>query len=128
MHSTGMTKAVDRVYGLESFLWQSDGEVFFAESIDTMPGKFLPALIDKEALLVTWFWGETVVSDIELEELRSFDLELYESVAVTLSEDSECFLLRVEVIEVEYCDFTGPSSRVIEQMQECVIANAFMTF
>lgn len=100
MHSTGMTEAVNRIDGVESFWWQSQGEVFFADSIDTMTGKFLTALIDKEAVLISGFWGEAVVADIELEELRGFDLELYESVTVSLAQDSKCFLLWIEVIEV----------------------------
>ncbi len=108
IHGTGMAEAVHGIDCSETFGRQGGGEVFSAESIDAVAGEFLPTLIDKEALLKGRFWGRTESRDVELEELSGSGLQFDEAEAVALSQDSEGFLLRVEVVEVESGDFTGP--------------------
>ena len=63
---TGVPQAVDGINRSETFGRQGDGEVFFAEPIDAVASEFLPALVDKEALLIGWFWRWPESRDVEL--------------------------------------------------------------
>jgi hypothetical protein len=72
MNGTRVPEAVHGIDDLEAFRRQGDGEVFYTEPIDAIAGEFLPALIDKEALLIGWLWGRTESRDIELKELSGF--------------------------------------------------------
>ena len=103
----GVAKAVHGINRSETFGRQGCGEVFSTEAIDSVAGKFLTALIDKEALLKgrLWEWPES--RDVELEELSGFGLQLDEAEAVAFAEDGEGFLLWVEVVQVESGDFRG---------------------
>ena len=105
---TGVPQAVNGINRSETFGRQGCGEVFSTEAIDSVAGKFLTALIDKEALLKGRLWGWPESRDIELEELSGFGLQFDEAEAVAFSEDSEGFLLWVEVVQVEGGDFRGP--------------------
>ena len=106
--STGVAEAVNGIDGFQAFLGQSHSEVFVAEAIDAVPGKFLSTLIDKQTLLIRGLWPNAVFFDIELEELTGFGLKRYEPVAISLPQNGQGFLLRVEVVDVQGCDFTGP--------------------
>jgi len=92
---------------LEAFRWQGHGEVFSAETIDAVSGKFLTALIDEEALLKGRLWARTESSDIELKELSGSGLQFDEAEAIALAQDGEGFLFGVEVVQVEGGDFRG---------------------
>ena len=107
---TGMAKAVHRIDGLETFRRQGHREVFSTKTIDPKASEFLSPLIDKEALLIEGLWGWPKSRDIELEELRGFGLQFYEAEAVAFSQDSQGFLLGVEVVQVKSGDFTGPGA------------------
>jgi len=72
-----------------------------------MAGEFLPALIDKDSMLIGRLRIYAVFGDIELEELGGFLLDLYEAEPVSFAQDGQCLLLGVEVIQVERGDFTG---------------------
>jgi len=110
MNGTGVSKAVHGVDDLEALRLQGHGEVFSAEPIDAVAGEFFTALIDKEALLKGRFWGRTESRDIELEELGGFWFQFDEAKAVALSQDSEGFLLGIEVVQVKSGDFRGPGA------------------
>jgi len=108
--STGVAKAVHRVDHLETFRWQGHGEVFSTKSIDPVAGEFLSPLIDEEALLIKWLWGWSEARDVELKELSGFGLQFYEAEAVAFAQDSQGFLLWVEVVQVESGHFRGPGA------------------
>ena len=107
---TGVPQAVHGIDGSQTFRGQGYGEVFSAKSIDPVTGEFLTALVDEEALLVGRLWGWPESRDIELEELSGFRLQFDEAEAVAFSQDSEGFLLGVEVVQVKRGHFTGPSA------------------
>ena len=110
VNRTGVAKAVNGIDCSEAFRGQSDGEVFSAKAIDAVAGEFLTALIDKEALLKGRFWGWPESRDVELEELSGSGFQFYETEAVALSQDSEGFLLGVEVVQVKSGHFRGPDA------------------
>ena len=93
---------------LESFGWKGLCEIFFADPIDAMTGEFLPALIDKDSVLIGRLWIYAVFGDIDLKELGGFLLDLYEAEPVSFAQDGQCLLLGVEVVEIQGRDFTGP--------------------
>ena len=121
IHSPGVSKGVNRVDVFEAFMGQYPGEVFFTDSIDSMAGEFLTALIDKDALFIERLWSGAVFLDIKLEELRGFFLKLYEPVLISLAQDGEGFLLWIEVVEIQGCDLGGPGAGVKKEVKECVI-------
>ena len=51
-HRAGMAEAMHGMDVFEAFRAQSSLEVFLAESIDAVSGKFLTALIDKESVSI----------------------------------------------------------------------------
>jgi hypothetical protein len=106
----GMAKAVHGIDRSETFRGQGHREVFSAKAIDAVAGEFLTALIDEEALLIGWLWRWPESSDIELKELSGSGLQFYEAEAVAFSQDSEGFLLGVEVVQVKGGDFRGPGA------------------
>ena len=66
---TGMTEAMNEVEVFEAFGGKCFREILFADMIDTVSGEFFTPLIDKEPVLVEGFWGRSVFSNIEFEEL-----------------------------------------------------------
>ena len=110
MHGTGVAKGVHGMDGSKTFGWQGHGEIFSTEAIDAVSGEFLTALVDKETLLKGRLWGWPESSDVELEELSGFGLQFDEAEAVAFSEDSEGFLLWVEVVQVKGGHFRGPGT------------------
>ena len=72
-----------------------------------MAGKFFPPLIDKKTMVVRGFWFWAVLVAVEGEELRGLGFELYEPEAIPFAQDGQGFLLGIEVVEIERCDFTG---------------------
>ena len=110
MHGTGVAKGVHGMDGSKTFRGQGHGEIFSTKAIDAVSGEFLTALIDKEALLVGGFWGWPESSDIELKELSGSGLQFYHTEAVALSQNSQGFLLWVEVIQVKGGHFRGPGA------------------
>ena len=75
-----------------------------------------------------WLRGCAVIADIELQELSGFVLKLYKPVSISLSQDEEGFFFRVEVVQVQCCDFSGPSPRVIKEMEDGIITKALFSF
>ena len=51
-HCTGMPEAMHGMDVFEAFRTQDAFEVFLAESMDAVSGKFLTALIDKESVSI----------------------------------------------------------------------------
>jgi len=66
--------------------------------------------------------------DIAGHEIGCYGPELNDPVAVAFSEDGQCFLLGVEVIELEGCDFTGSGAGVEQKMQQGIVPEAIMFF
>jgi hypothetical protein len=107
---TGVAKAVNGMDRSKALRRQSQVEVFSAKAIDAIAGKFLPALIEEEALLKGRFWGWPESRDVELKELSGFGLQFDEAETVAFSEDGEGFLLWVEVLQIKggHCRGSGP--------------------
>jgi hypothetical protein len=70
--------------------------------------EFFPPLIDKDTMVVRGLWLRAVPGDIELEKARGFNLELYEPEAIPFAQDGQRFVVGIEVVEIERCDFRGP--------------------
>jgi hypothetical protein len=107
---TGVAKAVNGIDRSKALKRQSQVEVFSAKAINAVAGEFFPALIDKEALLIRWFWGWPESRDVELKEMSGFGFQLDEAEAVAFSEDGQGFLLGVKVVQVESGHFRGPGT------------------
>ena len=103
-----MSETMDGIEVVESFRREGFCKIFFADPIDAVTGYFLPALIDKDSMLIWGLWIYAVFTDIELEKLDGFGFDFYEPVPVSLAQDSQGALLRIEVIEIQGRDFTGP--------------------
>ena len=94
----------------EAFRRQCLDQVLFADTIDAMPCELLTPLTYKDAVLIDGLWGCAVFADIQLKESTCFLFKLYDPEPVSFTQDSQCFLLRVKVIEIQCCDFTGSSA------------------
>ncbi len=103
-----VTKASDGIDVFKAFRGKGLFEIFPAYAVNTMTGKLLCPLVDKEPVLIHRFWRYAVLFDIDLEEMASLGFELYESEPISLSQDSHSFVLAVKVIQIQCCDFTGP--------------------
>jgi len=88
IYCPAVTKAMDRIDVLETLGRKGLFEILFADAINAMACQFFTALIDKEPVLIRRLWGDTVFSDIELEEMTGLGLKLYEPEPVSLSQDS----------------------------------------
>ena len=124
VHSARVPETMNGIEVLESFWWKCFCKIFFADPIDAVTGYFLPALIDKDPMLI---WGlriYAVFTDIELEELGGFGFDFYKPVPISLAQDGQGALLWIEVIEIQGRDFTGPGPRVKKKMKESVIPEA----
>ena len=75
--------------------------MLLADTIDTVAGERLSPLTDKKTLLVKGLWGDAIFFDIETEKLSGPLLDVYESESVSLSQDGQGILLRIEVVEIE---------------------------
>jgi hypothetical protein len=113
---------------LQPFRGQCLREVLFADAVYAMPGEFFSALTDKEAVLIEGFWHCSIPVDIAVKELDGLVFQFYEPEPICLAQDGQCFLLGIEVVEVEGCDFTGPGAGVKQQMKEGVIPEALLSF
>jgi hypothetical protein len=89
-----------------------------------MPCEFLSALTDKQTVLVEEFGCYAILVDIELKELNGPVLKFYEPKTISLTQDGHTFLLWIEVVEIEGCDFKGPGARVEKEMKEGIIPEA----
>ena len=116
-----MTKRVYGIDVLEAFGRKGLLEIFFAYAIDAIAGEFLPPLIYKEPVLIWVLWGDTVFSDIELKQMTGLGLKLYDPEPIPLSQDGQSPFVRVKVVQIQRCQFTGPGAGVIEQMKEGII-------
>ena len=99
---------MNRVDMLQAFRRKSNGEVFFADSIDAVSGKCFSELSDKEALLMGRFWSDAVFGDIDFDELNRLGLEFYESIPVSFPQYGQGFLFGIQVVKVKGCHLTGP--------------------
>ena len=85
MDSTGVTKTMGGLDVFKTFRGQNPKEVFFADTIDAMTRKFLPPLIDKEAVFILRLWHVAVFGDVCLDELDSFVFKLYQAVSISFA-------------------------------------------
>ena len=99
---------MNRINCLKALWRQGLIEIFFANAIDAVASKFLSPLTDKDSMLIWWFCNDAVFTDEELEELSGFIIKRYKPESIAFSKDGNGLLMRVEVVEVECCDFTGP--------------------
>jgi len=103
-------------------------EIFTANAINAMPGELLTPLIDKELVLELGLWGDTVFSDIELEQMTGLGFKLYETESIAFSQDTERLLNGIKIIEIQGCDFTGPGAGIVKQMEQRIISEPFFPF
>jgi len=66
--------------------------------------------------------------NVGCKELGGFWPKLNLPVTFAFAENGEGSFLRIKIIEFELRDFTGPGSRIIEQMQEAKIPEALVLF
>ena len=95
-----------RIDVLQSFCRDGHRKVFLAETINTMPGKFLFSLIYKDTMFVLRFRLYAIFFDIKLHELRSSFFKGYDAEAFTFSQNGECIMVRIEVIDIKGCNLT----------------------
>ena len=105
-----MAKGMNRLDIFEAFWGQCLEQVLFADPIDAVPCELFTPLTDKDAVLIEGFWRCSVFADIQLEESAGFLFKLNDPEPVTFSEDGQCVLLGVKVIQVQSGDFTGPGA------------------
>jgi len=121
IHGPRVSKGVNRVDVLKALWRQRLGEMLLADTINAVAGEFLSTLTDKEPVLIKGLWGHSILLDVETEKLRGPLLEVYEPKPISLSQDGEGILLRVEVVEIEGGDLGGPGARVEKEMKQGVI-------
>ena len=122
-----VTKAMDRIDVFETFRRKGLFEILFADAVNAMAGQFSTALVDKKPVLIRRLRGDAVFSDIELEEMASFWLELYKPEPIPFSQDGQGSFLGIKVIQIERRCFTGPRSGVIKQVEEGVVPEPFFS-
>ena len=103
-----MTETVYRIDILETFRGKGLFEILPADAVDSMASEFLSPLIDKEPVLIWGLWGDTIFSDIELEQMAGLGLKLYKPEPISLSQDGQSHFLRVKIIKIQRCHFAGP--------------------
>ena len=89
-----------------------------------MPGHLFPALIDEHAVLIKRFGFNAVFSNIASDELNGSVRQFYLPIAVALTQDDQRTILRIEIIKVKRCDFTGSGAGVLKQMKNGVVTKA----
>ena len=105
---------MDRLDIFEAFGGQCLDQVLFADPVDTVACELLTPLTDKDAVLIEGFWECSVFADIQLKESAGFLFKLNDPESVSFSQDGQCVLSGVKVIQVQCGDFTGPGARVIK--------------
>lgn len=128
VNGPAVTKAMDRIDVFKPLGRKGFFEILFADTVDAMTGEFLSPLIDKEPVLIWGLWRDTILSDIELKEMRGLGLKLYKPELISLSQDSESHFLMVKVVQIQCCDFSGPGAGIIEQMKQGIIPEPFFRF
>ena len=84
-----MPEAMYRIDIFKTFRAQGFVKMFFAYAINTVPGKFFSALIDKQAVLIQRFWFDTVFGDIDFDELDGSGFELYLTITIAFAQDDQ---------------------------------------
>jgi len=108
-----MTEAVNRIDIFEAFRTQGLLQIFFTDAVNTVPGKFCPALVDEQAVLIKRFGFDTVFGNIALDKLNGSLFQFYSSIAVAFTQDDQRIILGIEIVKVKRCDFTGPGAGVL---------------
>ena len=98
-----MPKAMHRVDCCEAFGRKSQTEIFLTEVIDSVSGKFLAPLIDKQPVAIERFRIWAVVSDVVFDEFGGLWPQGYLPVVVCLTQDSQGFVVRIKVVEIQGC-------------------------
>ena len=93
-----------------------------------MAGELFVALIDKQALLVKWFWVYAILSHIDLKQLASFRFQFNLSVAIAFAQYGQRFSLGLKIIQIQGCQFTGAHAGVIKQLQDTIITQSLGLF
>lgn len=114
IYGTRMTETVCRIELFETFCRQSQGEIFFADSIYSMPCQFFATLINKKTISEKGFWRDTVAFDVTNDEISCLFPKFDLTKAISFTEDGQGFVLRNEVVEGEGGYFRGPGARVVE--------------
>jgi len=122
IHCPGVPEGVDRIDVLEALRRQCSCEILLADSIDPVAREFLSPLAYKEPMLIKGLGGDAIFLDVETEKLRGPLLEFYEPEAVSLSQDGQGILLRIEVVEIEGGDLGGPGAGVEKEMKQDIVA------
>ena len=87
--SARMPEAVRRVDLFEPFGGQGPGQIFLADAVNAVPGKFLSPLIDKDTGSIKRFGLPAVPGDVTVYELRGLWPKLDLSIPVSLAEQDQ---------------------------------------
>ena len=101
---------MNRLDIFKTFRRQCLDQVLFADPIDTVPCELLTPLTDKDAVLIEGFWGCSVFADIQLKESAGFLFKLNDPEPISFSQDGQCVLPGVKVIQIQCRDLTGPGA------------------
>ena len=89
-----------------------------------MQAHLFPALIDEHSMMIKGFGFNAVVGNIASDELNGSGFQFYLSIAIAFTQDDQRTILRIEIVKVKRCDFTGPGAGVEKQMKNGVITKA----
>lgn len=105
-----MPETVGRAQGFEPFFRQCHSEMGFAHSVDAVASQWLCALIDKQAVLEKGSGCCAISVDVKGDQFDGFWQESDLAIAVSFSEDGEGVFVRIEIVELQGCDFCCPGA------------------
>mgnify|MGYP001813968947 CR=1 FL=1 len=97
-------------------------EIFFTDAVNSVPGQFFTALVNKQAVLIKRFGFDTILDNIAFDKLNGSLCELYSTITIAFTQDDQRIILRVKIIKVQCSDLTGPGAGVLKQMKDGIIA------
>ena len=101
-------------------------EIFFTDAVNSVPGQFFTALVNKQAVLIKRFGFDTILDNIAFDKLNGSLCELYSTITIAFTQDDQRIILRVKIIKVQCSDLTGPGAGVLKQMKDGIIAEAVL--
>ena len=122
-----MAETVSRMDVFQSFSREGFFEIFPADSINAVTRYPFFPLIDEKPVLKRRLWRYSVFADIELKQFNGFRFKADNAITVPLSQNGQCLLLRIEVVQFYHGSLAGPGARVIEEMQDCIVPEAFFS-
>ena len=105
-----MPEAVRRAQGFESLLRQCHSEILFAHSMDAVSSQSLAALIDKQTVLVKGSGCCAIPGDVTRYQFDGFWQNPDLAIPVSLAKDGKGIVVRVQIVDLQVCDFTCPGA------------------